>query len=70
MISIVCDSCKKAISNARSGVNYVYVADKTVCKSCESVLEEKTRTALSRDREYTLMSFKNNYSSILRKMCS
>lgn len=70
MITIICDACKKAIPNARSGVNTVYIGDKTMCKKCEAELEGRTRDALAREREYTLMSFKNHYTSLLRKMCS
>jgi hypothetical protein len=70
MITIVCDACKKAIPNAQSGKNLIFIRDKMLCLSCDSDLEAKTRVSVSKNRTYTLTDFQNNYLANLRKMCS
>lgn len=69
MISIVCDSCKKAISNATAEVNFFYVTDKAVCKSCEKEIEEQTREDVHRDGKYTLKGYTQHYLDNLHKQC-
>jgi hypothetical protein len=41
MLSIVCDSCKKAIPRVEWNDGVVYVFDKTLCKKCEKKLREE-----------------------------
>jgi hypothetical protein len=69
MISIVCDSCKKAIPNAMSGVNFFYVTNKSLCKACEKGIEEKTRDDVLQDGRYTLKGYRKHYLNNIEKQC-
>jgi hypothetical protein len=69
MLSIVCDSCKKAIPRVEWNDGVVYVFDKTLCKKCEKKLREEVAEEMRKHRTYEFSVYKNTYVKALQKQC-
>lgn len=69
MVNVICDSCKKAISNAKSEVNVFFVLDKTLCKPCEEQIDSAVREQMEKEKAYSLKSYKNKFTKEMEKQC-
>jgi hypothetical protein len=69
MINVICDSCKKAIPDAKSGVTVTYVQDKAICEPCREKLENSVREQMQKSKSYSLKEYQDKYIKELQKQC-
>ncbi len=69
MVSIVCDSCKKAIPGAHKDVNLFYYADKSLCAPCRDKLDVKIKEAMKKERTYSFQKYRDTMMRNLQGMC-
>ena len=68
MVNVICDSCKKAVSDAQPGVNVYFVLNKTLCKPCEEKIDSAVREQM-KGKAFSLKEFKNKYTKETEKQC-
>ncbi len=69
MVAVICDSCKKEISDARRGENYVSMMDKTLCFNCNDKLNEMSKESMKNQSVYTIKKYTDSKIKILSKIC-
>lgn len=69
MITIVCDSTKKAIPNAERDVNYVTILDKTLSMPALEQFEAKVREKMGKEDSYSFARYKEIYRQTLSQVC-
>ncbi len=69
MVNVICDSCKKSVSDAKPGINVFFVLDKTLCKPCEEQIDSAVREQMKKEKEFTLKDFKNKFTKEMEKQC-
>jgi len=69
MLSIICDSCKKAIPGTDWGTGLVHVLDKTMCKKCEKKLMDSVSEEMQKHKIFKFTDYKDTYIKGLHKMC-
>ena len=69
MVTIICDSCRKQVTNPERGENYFSLLHKHLCKACyKELLETVEDTMQPRRPHYTLAGYKRELSGNLSKM--
>jgi Fe-S cluster biogenesis protein NfuA len=69
MLSIICDSCKKAIPGPERQTGVVYILDRALCKGCESKLRTHVSEEMLKHRIYKFSDYKDTYIKTMQKMC-
>jgi hypothetical protein len=69
MTVIYCDACKNEVVGARQGVNYVIIADKDICLSCEEKLRINLRQQTAATRPVIFKNYKETLTKVVGKMC-
>lgn len=69
MLSIICDSCKKAIPGTDWATGVVYILDRTMCKKCEKKLRDDVAQEMQKHRTYKFSDYKDLYIKSLQKQC-
>ncbi len=69
MLSIVCDSCKKAIPGQEKETGVVYITDKGICRNCEKKLLDKVSEEMAKHKRFVFSDYKDQYIKSLNQMC-
>ncbi len=69
MLSLICDSCKKAIPGPEQQTGVVYVLDKSICKGCAKKLSGQVSEEMLKHKSYKFSDYKDTYIKTIQKMC-
>lgn len=69
MITIVCDSCKKAIPGPEKQTGVVYILDKALCRKCEKDLQESVSEEMDKQKKFRYRDYQDLYLKTMYKMC-
>lgn len=69
MVTIVCDSCRKHITDPVRGENYFSLLHKELCRDChKKLLENVEDTMVALRPNYSLAGYKRELTGSLSKM--
>jgi len=69
MLTIVCDSCKKAIPGPEKQTGVVYITDKALCKRCEKQLLNKVSEEMEKHEKFLFSDYQDQYIATVNRMC-